>query len=165
MRNVGSYTTAARRAGVEPPTFTMNDEFCTHEGCSSTFGKRGDDAGWLDEERKVPCPSCRYMCAAAIPGGVMFDVSGLGEATKHERLKIIASFMDSVMLPDDAARFAGKLRDPADPLDIETAMRIMGDLMKEYTGNPTVSPSPSADGQSAGGASSMGIASASESMP
>lgn len=106
----------------------------------------------------------RYQAAAVPPGGALLDAAAMAAADGAERLRLVAGFLDAVLLRGDgiladplanppikavgssAERFAARLRDPDNPIDLPTAAQVVAKLMEKYSGRPTEPSSPSAVG-------------------
>lgn len=87
-----------------------------------------------------------FKAIPVLPAGSFIDLlSGQG----GNLLKSTANFLDFVLEPDSRDHFAARMRDPQNPIDMETLERIGAWLLGVYTGRPTELPSPSPAGQEA----------------
>jgi hypothetical protein len=110
-----------------------------------------------------------YEAAADAPGGALLDIAAqAGDETANDgaRAMAIATFLDSVLLPDSAERFADRFRDPLNPITLEQAVEVLQWLVGEvYVGRPTATRSPSANGRSRTGRPSTAAARPVASIP
>lgn len=95
------------------------------------------------------------------------SVSGDPQATNGSKIIAMMGFLDEVLLPESAALFAERFRDPTNPITIEQATDVVTWLASEvYSGGrPTGRSSASANGQPLTGQSSTVAAPSSESTP
>lgn len=105
-----------------------------------------------------------FEAFAAIPAGMFMEHSRIEiplEIDREERdpAKIMAAaaamnkfnqryfrFLDEVLLPESAERFARRLMDRNNPITMQQAGKVYRMLMGKYTGRPTQPPSPSQNG-------------------
>ncbi|WP_143589851.1 hypothetical protein [Streptomyces africanus] len=67
-------------------------------------------------------------------------------ATVDQQLEAFRSMLDVVLLPDSLARFNERMRDRANPIEIDQVEDIVTWLMEQYGLRPTELPSSSQDG-------------------
>lgn len=108
-----------------------------------------------------------FTAVGVAPAMVVLDVSAVNKAEGLDKIRIILEFLDKVLLPDSAVRFAERLASSTEPIDIEQAADIAVWLMEGvYAGErPTGDPSPSANGSENTGPNSTDGAPAEESTP
>lgn len=63
-------------------------------------------------------------------------------------------FLDMVLLPDSALRFAERMRSLENPITLEQTLQVWTWLIAQYSGRPTEPSSPSANGHGGTGTSS-----------
>lgn len=103
-----------------------------------------------------------YECSPVLPAGATRDLARITrlnataangdnaaqEEAGMEVVQALGDFMDAIMLPDSAAEFAKRIRDPLNPIDDEQIGKIVVWLIGEYGDRPTMQPSPALAGQS-----------------
>jgi hypothetical protein len=96
-----------------------------------------------------------------VPGTAVLDVAGISEAKGLDTARIIMRFLDQVMVPESAARFAARLGSSEDPITIETGIEVATWALGVVTNSdrPTEPSSQSSNGSGPDGASSEGGAS------
>lgn len=89
-----------------------------------------------------------YLCAPALPGHIMENVSEYAEAQGQRRMKLIGEFLEAVLLPESAARYAERMRSAVEPITIEEAAAHVMHLLREVYGvtRPSATPSSSPAG-------------------
>ena len=103
-----------------------------------------------------------FTVVGSVPAEVMktllAQAGSLAEASTLEaKYDSIRAIVATVMLPESLARFAPRLSDMANPVDIDALAEISTWLVSEvYSRRPTASPSPSTTSGSNGGTSSTG---------
>lgn len=97
-----------------------------------------------------------FEAVGTAPAFAVLDVSAVNQAEGLQKIRIILSFLDQVLLPASAERFAQRLGSSEDPIDIEQGAAIAVWLMEEKYApeRPTEAPSPSANGSGSTGPSS-----------
>jgi len=63
-------------------------------------------------------------------------------------------FLDTVLLPDSAQRFAARMNSATEPITLDQAFKVWTWLVEQYSGRPTQPSSPSANGHDGTGTSS-----------
>lgn len=122
-----------------------------------------------DEQEPPPTPigfrirGRDFFAAGRCPAAAMFDMATLAadddESNRAQAAKVLAlpRFLDMVIMPEDAERFAEATKDPIDPIDMKDVGKVVRFLMRKYGGGaPLDGSSPSSGGQSGTGQSSMG---------
>jgi hypothetical protein len=112
-----------------------------------------------------------FECAAKLPAGVVQDLAlmrrtakaarealdagndELAEEIAAEAQRIFFGILDIIMLPESTERFAKRMRDPLNPIDMPDIQRFMAWTVEEYGDRPTTPssdsvPSPSSNGTS-----------------
>lgn len=97
-----------------------------------------------------------FHAAKAIPAEVLMDFatqfSGMGLATPvDEQLKAFRGVFELVLLPDSLALFNERMRDRANPIEIDQCEQVITWLMEQYGLRPTELPSSSPPGQESPG--------------
>jgi hypothetical protein len=96
-----------------------------------------------------------FKIATVAPAMAVLDVAAVNEAKDLDKLRIIMEFLDVVLEPDSATRFAARLKSQENPITIEqcsdVAVWAMEDLFT--TDRPTTAPSPSPNGSETTGPS------------
>jgi hypothetical protein len=97
-----------------------------------------------------------FTFAGALPTMAVLDMAKVNSVKDVEKLEILMEFLDTVMLPESAARFAERLRSAENPISLDQCMNITFWLIEEaYTvGRPTRGSSPSLNGSETTGTSS-----------
>jgi hypothetical protein len=103
-----------------------------------------------------------FTAVGVAPAMAILDVGAVNKAEDMDKIRIILEFLDMVLLPESAARFAARLRSSESPISIDQAAKIAVWLMEEVYApeRPTEAPSPSQNGSGSTGQSSTGGASA-----
>lgn len=94
-----------------------------------------------------------FECAPVgmLPAGATRDLASLARADKNQQVILFGSFIDAVMMPESAARFAQRLRDPQNPVLNRQISEIIVFLIRTYGDRPTVPVSSSVNGAGTGG--------------
>lgn len=92
-----------------------------------------------------------FHAARGVPAEVLMDFasqfSGMSLATPvDEQLKAFRGVFELVLLPESLERFNVRMRDRANPIDIEQCEQIITWLMERYGLRPTELPSSSPGG-------------------
>lgn len=97
-----------------------------------------------------------FTAVGTAPAMALLDVSAVNRAADMDKIRIILEFLDKVLLPDSAARFAERLSSSTEPIEIEQAANVAVWLMEEVYApeRPTEAPSPSQNGSGSTGPSS-----------
>lgn len=108
-----------------------------------------------------------FIAVGTAPAMAVLDVGAVNKAEGLDKIRIILEFLDKVLVPASAVRFAERLSSATDPIDVEQAADIAVWLMEETYApeRPTEAPSPSSNGSGSTGASSTDGASAPASTP
>lgn len=108
-----------------------------------------------------------FEAVGTAPAMAILDVSAVNQADGLDKIKIIFTFLDQVLLPDSAQRFADRLKSSEHPIDIDQAASIAVWLMEGVyaTERPTPAQSPSDNGSESTGQSSTDGAQGTESTP
>lgn len=86
----------------------------------------------------------------------MFDDAGnLVDPSGFDLAEAFGEFLDLVLLPESAERFAAKMRDPLRPLSDDQAAAVVLGLISHYSGHPTPPLSLLNDGQPTESGNSM----------
>lgn len=93
-----------------------------------------------------------FEAAPALPAETLSEFasrfSSVGETQDaHERFMVMASALELVLLPDSYARFRERLRDRAQPIEIDQLSDCLIWLLEQYGLRPTQPSSVSLDGQ------------------
>lgn len=97
-----------------------------------------------------------FHAARGVPAEVLLDFAsefaGMEtSATVDQQLKAFRSMLEVVLLPESLERFSARMRDRADPIEIDQVEEIVTWLMEQYGLRPTEAPSSSPDGRSVPG--------------
>jgi hypothetical protein len=105
-----------------------------------------------------------YYVAGQAPIGALLDLSALAafdQSSVQDPMKMakatttLMAFLDSVMMPESAVRFAARMRTPIRPISPKQIMRIITWCVGVYTGKDRMAPSSSSpDGSVSTGRSS-----------
>ena len=95
-----------------------------------------------------------FNCATELPAGAAKLLAQMAVATDVQRMLKVSEFLDMVLLPDDAQRFATRLSDPVRPISIATYGAIIEWMLEEYGMRPTQPSGSSASSPMNGGTSS-----------
>lgn len=108
-----------------------------------------------------------FTAVGIAPAMAVLDVAAVNKAADMDKIRIILEFLDQVLLPDSAIRFAERLRSSTEPITIDQAASIAVWLMEEVYSpeRPTEAPSPSPNGSGSTGPSSTDGAPALASTP
>lgn len=121
----------------------------------------------MDKKDNVPfqIDDDTFVAVSSAPAMAVLDVAAVNKATDMDKIRIILEFLDQVLLPDSAERFAERLRSAAEPITIDQAASIAVWLMEEVYSpeRPTEALSPSQNGSESTGPNSTDGAPASES--
>lgn len=90
-----------------------------------------------------------FYAAPDVPGGTLLDFASTDDGPVFDRMVAMMRFLDQVLLPESAVRFAARLRSAADPITtgdvVELCNWLIGDV---YGGRPTGPSSSSENGSS-----------------
>jgi hypothetical protein len=92
-----------------------------------------------------------FNCASDLTGGAALQLSALVNSKDSEKVHQIGQFLDLVLLPEDAVRFAARMRDTTRPVTIAMLGQILQWVLEEYSERPTQQPTPSSAGLSTNG--------------
>lgn len=97
-----------------------------------------------------------FEAVGTAPAMAILDVSAVNQAEGLDKIRTILSFLDQVLVPDSAVRFAERLSSAEAPIDIDQAASIAVWLMEGVyaTERPTPAQSPSGTGPESTGQSS-----------
>lgn len=93
-----------------------------------------------------------FSAAGECPAGALFDMAAIaattdtGDAATARKMAAIPAFLDAVIMPESAVRFAKLMRDPERPLTMERVNRVLSHLIRVYGGRPTEQSSHSSGG-------------------
>jgi hypothetical protein len=87
----------------------------------------------------------RYDCAHKLPAGVVRDLNRMRrlDPESEEQTEMFFSLLDMILLPESAERFAARMRDPVNPIDMEDVSNTMIWIVEEYGDRPTTPPNGS----------------------
>lgn len=103
--------------------------------------KRSQPIQWtMDEDT--------FQAAAACPQDVLLELIKMGnpDTTREQKIAAMPTFLDQVLLPESAARYAARVKDPENPIELEQTVEVAKYLVEQYTGRPTAPPSSSESG-------------------
>ena len=105
--------------------------------------KRGDISFRVDDDV--------FHAAPGVPAEVLLDFAtqftGMGPGSPvDEQLKAFRGVFELVLLPESLERFNERMRDRANPIEIDQVEDIITWLMEQYGLRPTELPSGSPDG-------------------
>ena len=89
---------------------------------------------------------------AVLNSGDKDKVMEIGKAVNAVSAQAM-QFLDSVLLPESAARFAARMRSTTEPITLETAFEVWRWLLSEYGARPTQPSSSSSNGHDGTGQS------------
>lgn len=97
-----------------------------------------------------------FQAARGVPAEVLLDFAtefaGMETtATVDQQLKAFRSMLEVVLVPESLERFSQRMRDRANPIEIDQVEEIVTWLMEQYGLRPTEVPSSSPGGLSAPG--------------
>lgn len=96
-----------------------------------------------------------FTAIPAMPATASLALVALTEAGSNaEKAQATLGILDELLLPESAERFAARMRGGAHPISLEDALAVVGWLLPEVSGRPTVGASPSQPGSSTPGPSS-----------
>jgi len=78
-----------------------------------------------------------FNCATELPAGAAKLLAQMANTDNVSRMLLIGDFLDMVLLPDDAARFAVRLKDPVHPISLDLYGSIIEWMLEEYGMRPT----------------------------
>lgn len=87
-----------------------------------------------------------FTAASSIPGDMMVQVAKFLESTDMaEQVDVIVTFLDSVLVPESATRFAARFKSAENPITIDVAADVVMYLIEQLQSRPTgpASDSPS----------------------
>jgi hypothetical protein len=95
-----------------------------------------------------------FHAAPGLPAQVMLEFAtrfqGMSiEATVDQQLEAFTSVLEIALLPESYKRFAERMADRENPIEIDQIEEIITWLMEQYGLRPTALPSVSSDGQPA----------------
>lgn len=97
----------------------------------------------------------QFAAYRIVPGAYMLELAKVAKAPVEQQAVAAMTFLDQVLEPDSAERFAERMRDPVKPIDIEQAMEVAQWLLADvYTKRPTTPSSRSRQSRSNTGQSS-----------
>lgn len=129
------------------------------------------------EPREFAIEGQTYRIAAVLPAGALRDLTRLARladtidannpntADTTSLVVGLGDFMDEVMFPESAVRFAKAIRDPERPIGMEQINDVLRWMVEEYSARPTQPLSPSPTGQSGTGTVSTAGPQPTESIP
>lgn len=94
-----------------------------------------------------------FQAARGVPAEVLLgfatEFAGMDTtATVDQQLKAFRSMLEVVLLPESLERFNARMRDRANPIEIDQVEDVVTWLMEQYGLRPTEAPSSSPDGRS-----------------
>lgn len=97
-----------------------------------------------------------FVAVGTAPAMAILDVGAVNRAQDLDKVPILLAFLDKVLLPESATRFAERLGSSEAPIDVDQAVAVSVWLMEEAYGpdRPTEAPSPSQNGSGSDGPSS-----------
>lgn len=97
-----------------------------------------------------------FAAVDVAPGLSILNVSRINEAKNLGKVELIMDFLDQVLVPESAERFAARLKDPTNPITIDQCAAVAVHLVEDVyvTDRPTQGPSQSRNGSDATEASS-----------
>lgn len=95
-----------------------------------------------------------FRVAPTIPTGAAMLLARMSKMSEVDQLIAVGDFLDMVILPESAERFATRLRDPVNPITPKHLSAIIHWLLEEYGARPTPLPSPSPSAQPSTGMNS-----------
>jgi len=102
----------------------------------------------------------QFTCIPDVPGGVLSDFIGdAGEGT-FRAAPAMVDLVKSILIDEDVPRFERLIRSKTVMVPLETLIEVVAWLVEQYTGRPTMRPSPSVPGPSAMEPTSKGAVSA-----
>jgi hypothetical protein len=108
-----------------------------------------------------------FRAVSSAPAVAVLDAAAINSAEGIDRLVILMRFLDMVLEPASAIRFAARTRSSENPITLEQTAEIAVWLLEEVYGpeRPTQAPSPSQDGSGSTGTSTTGTATTGASTP
>jgi len=91
-----------------------------------------------------------FTAIGTAPAGPLLDVAA---AHDDERIAMMMAFLDGVLVPESAERFAARLRSTDNPIDAQTLGEVVEYLVEVYSRRPTQPGEPSPNGDSTTGTS------------
>ena len=93
-----------------------------------------------------------FEAAAAIPAEIYAEFvtsysSVADDGSTKDMYQAMSTALEIVLLPDSYQRFQGRLKDRANPIDLDQMTDVILWLMEEYGARPTQPSQPSSDGQ------------------
>src|SRR4029077_4778513 len=87
----------------------------------------------LDKKPSVPftIDDDTFVAVGAAPAMAVLDVAAVNKATDMDKIRIIMTFLDQVLEPASAERFAERLRSATEPISISQVAEIAVWLMEE----------------------------------
>lgn len=112
-----------------------------------------------DEPLRFTIDGDTFECAPVLPAAGTRLLLALAETVEGSagsaQIAMIGDFLDTVMLPESAERFAARMKDPARPIDDDQIGDVLKWLVERYGQRPTVPPTPSDGGRPTTGTISM----------
>lgn len=93
----------------------------------------------------------RFLCVPVIPAGATQDLARLSKASNNEQVVLFGQFLDTVLLPESAARFAQRIRQHDTAITNRQINQAVVYLVEKYGLRPTTPVSPSHNGATTGG--------------
>jgi hypothetical protein len=115
---------------------------------------------FTNQDKKPPVPFTidgdEFIAVGNPPAMAFLDVSAVNKAEGLDKIQILLDFLDKVLIPASAERFAERLGSSEEPIEINQAADIAVWLMEEKYApdRPTEAPSPSSNGSGSTGPSS-----------
>lgn len=102
-----------------------------------------------------------FKLRSVAPAMAVLDVAKVNQAADLDKIQVIMTFLDQVLEPESAARFAARLSSIENPITIEQATSIAVWAMEDVyaTERPTEAPLPSPNGSGSTGPNTTGTAS------
>lgn len=97
-----------------------------------------------------------FTCIAVVPVGVAFDLAAAPELGDNRGAATYAliTFVDQLLIEEDRARFADRIRRRDDPVDPEFILDLVARISQEYAARPTLPSSGSSSGRATDGPNS-----------
>jgi hypothetical protein len=97
----------------------------------------------VTEPRRFAIDDDVFECAPRLPAGVVTTFAHMSKAEAADQYDFLAEILDILMFPASAARFAERMKDPQNPIDIDQIDDVFHWVVQEYANRPTVPPSTS----------------------
>lgn len=100
-----------------------------------------------------------FECAATLPAAgtrLLVTMAAAGDATidtavASAQLSMLGDFLDMVLMPESAKRFAERMGDPGNPINDDQISAVLKWLVEQYGQRPTMPPTASDGGRPATG--------------